>query len=706
MKKLLAMLLASVMTVGMLPMTALAKTDNRVDKEIKVEKGAVLTEVNAPTLKIENDDYFDTTSGATFYITLEGAEWDEDATLGTVIGGTGELLGNKEALITINEAGAAGTIEVKLSGVKVTGGEAYVKVDSNSTGVSDSKHLFAKTDSKKVTVVKPEVVIIPVKANSVTVEDIIIKEELIGSIDDTKEIKIRLYGDFEFVGRPDVIGSLSLAGTSLAEITDKEIIIDPVSDESCKGRIKIENLVIAPTRDCEIGDTAEIVISGAGIEKTTIKLGTVIDYGMTFEVENEKLPVFYSGRTPEEATLEVTVKESTPDSWRLSRKTTFTFPEGVEVTDFSIVKKNSATNMTKDNFVCKENVVTLTDVTVDEGKCAEFTLSFNVAIDPQFTGDVTCELGGSAIEKEMKVTVAEVKAPIVIEAKSTDVSIDYRNVSVNDIVIKEAFVGALEKDKVLALEIDGHIELEKGMKFIIDEGDIEIEVSEDDGKFYIEVIKESHKDPAVIRITNIEAYLNRSLPAGEYGLKLILSNTGKDGAYVAKDEAYFQNYDATKDKTGFFTTDEIEIVPNYINIVTAGRDKDDSTFTTTVKITIGAYTMTAGEKVIALDVPAYISNGYTMLPVRAVADALSGDAATILWDDATKTVTIGFGARIISMTIGSKVMTINGVIIPMNAAPEITNGRTFIPVRDLAYALGLTDKEVNWDDPTKTVTLN
>ena len=397
MKKLLAMLLASVMTVGMLPMTALAKTDNRVDKEIKVEKGTVLTEVNAPSIKIVNDNYFDTTSGATFYITLDGAEWDEDATLGTVIGGTGELLGNKEALITINEAGAAGTIEVKLSGIKVTGNDAYVLVDSNYTGVSDSKHLFARTGSKNAEVVAPEVVIIPVKADSVVAGDIIIKEDIIGAIDDTEEIKIRLYGDFEFVGTPDLVTSGSLVGSTVTDVTDTEIIINPTSDESNKGRITIKNLTIAPTRDCEIGDTAEIVISGAGVEKTTIKLGTVIDYGMTFEVEKEKLPVFYSGRTSEEATLEVTVKESTPDSWRLSRKTTFTFPEGVEVTDFSIVEKNSATNMTKDNFVCKENVVTLTDVTVDEGKCAEFTLSFKVAIDPEFTGDVTCELGGSDI---------------------------------------------------------------------------------------------------------------------------------------------------------------------------------------------------------------------------------------------------------------------------------------------------------------------
>lgn len=114
--------------------------------------------------------------------------------------------------------------------------------------------------------------------------------------------------------------------------------------------------------------------------------------------------------------------------------------------------------------------------------------------------------------------------------------------------------------------------------------------------------------------------------------------------------------------------------------------------------------MYAGSTEIALDVPAYISNGYTMLPVRAVTEALSG-SAIVRWDDATKTVTITFGQRV-SMTVGSKQMMINGVSVAMQAACEITDSRAFIPLRDLGYALGLNDSKINWDDSTKTATLN
>ena len=113
----------------------------------------------------------------------------------------------------------------------------------------------------------------------------------------------------------------------------------------------------------------------------------------------------------------------------------------------------------------------------------------------------------------------------------------------------------------------------------------------------------------------------------------------------------------------------------------------------------------AGEEVVALDVPAYINAaGYTMLPVRAVAVALGIHTNNVIWDQATKTVTILYGQRIITMQVGSKVINVNGSAIPASAAVEIVNGRTFLGLRDLATALGVVD--ITWDAATQTATLN
>ena len=55
------------------------------------------------------------------------------------------------------------------------------------------------------------------------------------------------------------------------------------------------------------------------------------------------------------------------------------------------------------------------------------------------------------------------------------------------------------------------------------------------------------------------------------------------------------------------------------------------------------------------------------------------------------------------MTIGSKIMKVNGAEIVIDVAPEITADRTMLPIRALSTALGC---EILWDDATRTVTIN
>ena len=144
----------------------------------------------------------------------------------------------------------------------------------------------------------------------------------------------------------------------------------------------------------------------------------------------------------------------------------------------------------------------------------------------------------------------------------------------------------------------------------------------------------------------------------------------------------------------------------FVNIITAGREDTDS-FTTKVVVPVGEKYIVSGENKVEIDVPAYINaNGYTMLPLRAVAVALGINSNNVLWDQATRTVTILYGDRIISMTLGSSVMYVNGSSIPTSSTLEIVNDRSFLPMRDLATALGVTD--LTWDtDPTtgKTTTV-
>lgn len=92
-----------------------------------------------------------------------------------------------------------------------------------------------------------------------------------------------------------------------------------------------------------------------------------------------------------------------------------------------------------------------------------------------------------------------------------------------------------------------------------------------------------------------------------------------------------------------------------------------------------------------------------MVPVRFAANAVGVADSNIMWDAAAKKVTVIKGDRVVQMTIGSKVMLINGAAITMDAAPEIVNGRTMLPVRFLGQALGA---DFVWDPNAQTVTVN
>lgn len=88
----------------------------------------------------------------------------------------------------------------------------------------------------------------------------------------------------------------------------------------------------------------------------------------------------------------------------------------------------------------------------------------------------------------------------------------------------------------------------------------------------------------------------------------------------------------------------------------------------------------------------YITNERTMVPMRFIAEAFG---AYVTWDDAAKTVAIKGTNAEIKMFIGSLEYSVNGKTMQMDAAPEITKGRTFVPLRAAAEALGMT---VEWKD--------
>ena len=729
MKKKIALFLAAAMTVSALPMTAFASTTNTVSKIATVETD---DEYTSTIVLDEFKGMTETDEKQTIKLTLVGSEFQDaqfEKTTADDNGVTWTKIGDKEAFATFTAPNNdTDTVKLAIKAKAKDEGDSTVTIEATDAVVSAQTLKIANVQGGATTTTISGTTAI--KETATKMKSIVITETTAGSLDENAKIKVKLSNGFKWVDKDDTKVVVFPADCGI-DTSNATFTIDPDDDQVAYIQLKGESTkaatislmnpyVMYDDDEAEIGDICEATISESGATKQTIKLGDAADYGVAFTIyKDAELPVFYSGDYDSDTdTLEVKIKENIAKSLIDGRKVKITFPEGVEVMGVDEKKADNVGGNVK--YTVDENEVTLDGIKGNDSK-AEIRLKFNLAVDPEFTGDITATLSGSAVGDDQTLTVGKAEFPVKVDADTNELKIDYRNTKASDITLTEAEAGALKKDTKVSLKLD-ELKFDGTPTVEVTGGDLKIEnvKTNSDGILTFDIKTESQKEAGVVKISDINLFMSRSLPAGDYDLKVVATNEAKLNGSKASDNgadhkndfvktlsnnAIFRTYVDKSDIDGGFDTDEVTVKKGYVTVVTAGRDQDDSTFTTQVKVTIGADKMYAGTKEIALDVPAYIANGYTMLPVRAVTEALSG-AAIVRWDDASRTVTITFGQRVINMTVGSKTMVINGVNVAMQAACEITDSRAFIPLRDLGYALGLNDSKIAWDDATKTATLN
>ncbi len=102
---------------------------------------------------------------------------------------------------------------------------------------------------------------------------------------------------------------------------------------------------------------------------------------------------------------------------------------------------------------------------------------------------------------------------------------------------------------------------------------------------------------------------------------------------------------------------------------------------------------------LSFDVPPVIESGRTLVPLRAIFEALGSN---IQWDGDTQTVTATKGSTEIELVIGGKALK-NGQPVTLDVPAKIIEGRTVVPLRFVSEALGC---QVSWDGATQTITIS
>mgnify|MGYP000830980335 CR=1 FL=1 len=748
MKKKLALLMAAIMTVAMVPMTAFASTKLTAVDEISTAAGDDHEFTSTVELS-KNDDQVDVTNvydkdGVKVFdvqLKLTNGKFAKNDDDEYVMNEKGKFP-NKKGVVAVdvkndttatvslnadifnknnnngNNAGLKEACVLDIVAYAVETGDVVATFTSNVTQFKKASEVIATAykDEVAIEIEGVRTFVEDATKDQDTLKDITINGLVNDAIDGKKEITLKLSGNFEFVTstieESDFSFLNSNATVSIKE-KDKDTIKFTINDleKDQLTKLTISGIDIKTTKKCNAGDKATITVSSKSFDSVKLEAARMVEEAVTYTVEDEEVPTIWAGKNYDKDsaddtnTLEVAIEENTGDILNTSRKATFTFPEGIEVVDaeFDGVKQGTF------KYEIDENVVTIWNYGEKaESDETDMQVKFLLNAAPTFSGDVKVTLGGEFDDVELKV--ATVKAPYTVEAKTTEVLIDYRYVPVNEIVITEAEEGLLEDGDVIALQVE-KMDFEDAGSYEVTTGDLDVDVTINDGKndvAQLEVeVKDESTEASTVTISGLELYLDRTLPVGGYALQNvkadnILWENSTDKKGEDDKDSYEYVPEANQASNGLFKYKEVTCNDKYVEVVTSGRDNDDSTTNRKIVITIGATTMAVGTQTITLDTPAYINaENYTELPLRAVSEAFG---ATVGWDDPSNTVTIMMGQRIVSMTIGSKTMYINGTPVQMNTAPEITNERTFVPVRDLANALGIS--KIDWNEASQTVTLN
>jgi hypothetical protein len=100
--------------------------------------------------------------------------------------------------------------------------------------------------------------------------------------------------------------------------------------------------------------------------------------------------------------------------------------------------------------------------------------------------------------------------------------------------------------------------------------------------------------------------------------------------------------------------------------------------------------------ILGFDEPPVIQDGRTLVPMRFLFEQMGAD---VDWNNETQTATAKQDNSVVAFEVGENTAKVNGKVEAMDVAPQLVNGKTFVPLRFLSENLGYN---VEWDDSTRT----
>ena len=718
----LAVVLASAMVVTAVPVVTMAASTNSLVKEtVKVPENTVTT---ANSLKINFKDN-NGSANEVFYLKLTNAKWDADSVAQFAPKYAKDASGNAVSSYEIqNDSTVKVTVDKTVAKdasltfpilAEVETGDAAVEVVSmgGSTTVSKGSFVFATTSEATVDVTVGTT--IPTFYTTGEIADIVITESMTDAfknLDGKNKIEIELdNSDYKFVdgtGEVTFEYGFSGKGNDAAKVALKadgdvlEVTLPADLKADGMGQIRISGLQVTTKEKApETGDFTVSVYGDKTATQTGVKVAEITSYGSKVTIDKDDKVEIKAGQTKD---VKFTLAETEKTSFVNGREVEFVLDKGyimdqVETNDkYDEAKTIEAVKkaVTLTNTVAKKDL-TITDVVIKDEKVVGFTavmaatdskdkidVKMPIIAGLQESGDVTVAISGRAMAEEVKAVITTINDVFAVNSEAAVLKVGLQGQTAGKITVKEADKAMLATNKKIEITVpvESGITVTDAPEVKVTEGDIQIgDVTykkSQDGKSVIVTVpvKRASKTASTIEIANFGFTVDRTVAEGKYDVTLggdALTTTGQ-----------------TLELDGFLTVG----TPNTEDLGSNGLAKGTSTFV----IGENKYTVNGVEK--EMDARSYVQDpGFTMVPMRYVAEAFGVTGNNVLFSNGV--TTIFAGNRTIQLTNNSDVAVVNGVQVKMATKVVIKEGRTYAPIGEVAQLLGVSKA---WDNTTKTAT--
>ncbi|CFX40798.1 Copper amine oxidase-like, N-terminal [Syntrophomonas zehnderi OL-4] len=535
-------------------------------------------------------------------------------------------------------------------------------------------------------------------------DTIVIQEATRNSLTNGETIRLRLPEGFEWNAAGFITASWGFNGmkfTSSLDSADRSgrtlIITCPaqgLGNLPSEGRIYLNDTVIrvADETIARRGDVA-ITISGPEVTPAKIVIANYADYGVAVSAQTEVEVV--AGRDNTKLGS-FSIIENVAGSLIPNRTVTFALPAGVrwDDTNFAVGPTGNQTTVfqtrvnsggdwakSKNARVSLDGSQRVLKIVLPEDGFPKSSLDIKdlqVKISPDYSGDITVAVGGSA-GANGQVRVATVKPPLSLAAVNPSrLTPGIQAQAIGDMEMTESRAGTIKAaPEIIQLDLPVGVTFAEKPTAVVTAGDIQInQVFTVAGGQSVQIsFKNTSTQPARIKLSNLKLTLNRAVPEGDIKLRVNAKASG-----------------ALTNQAGIFNVATLaEAVIGQCAPpagVVVGRFKIDSNI----------YEVNGMARV--MDTTPYIIDGRSYVPVRYLGHMLGVADSNITWNEAARKVTLVKGGNRVEMTIGSTVMFINGQPQTIDTSPRISQGRTMLPARYAAENLGYN---VTWDEATRSV---